>query len=134
MLKANTYNALLTAGSTVDADESGSAIAILGPTGIGSNWYPVQVAVSSTSVSNATGQLYQGPTMPQYAIASILNSSSNFLQQIGGTYTANNNSIGFVSNLTIPFGQSLIFQWLGADNGSQCALTVTGTQTATYWR
>jgi hypothetical protein len=111
----------------------GSAIAVIGPSGFGNVWVPIQVAVTCTGTSTPIGNLYIGPNLPVSNIAALL-SSSTMIQQIGGTNTANNSSIGFVSNLTVSYGQALIFQWLGGTPGSQAVMTVTGTQTAQYFR
>jgi hypothetical protein len=130
--KSNTFNALLTAGANCIIGANGTGIALTGPTGIGSNWYPIQVAVTCNSPITPIGNLYLGPSLPVKSIAGIL--SDGILQQIGYTNTANGDSIGFVSNLAVPYGQALVFQWIGAQEGSQGSLLVTGTQSATYWR
>jgi hypothetical protein len=131
-LTTKNYDALLTQSAQAVLDSSGQGIAVCAPSGIGNVWIPIQVAVTCSGVSTPTGNLYIGPNFAPSALKGLL--AATFLQNIGGTATANNDSIGFVSNLTVPFGQALIFQWTGGSSGGQAVMTVTGTQTAQYWR
>jgi hypothetical protein len=130
-----TYNAQLYTTESVTLDANGNGIVVLGPTGLGNVWAPIQVAVfTSTNVITPTGYLYTGPNVPAYVAKGEIGSVTSPFLQIGGTATANNDSIGFVSNLAVSYGEALVFQWSGGDAGAQATMSVTGSQTATYFR
>jgi len=127
-----TYPALLTASATAVLNASGNGVAVVGPSGLGSNWAPAQVAVmTSTNVSTPTAILYLGPNLPTAALLNLLNTTQ--VTNLGGTATGNNDSIGLL-NITVPYGQALFVYWQGGDAGSTAIMTVTGNQTVTYWR
>lgn len=128
----NNYSALLYANATTTFNVLGSAVASCAPTGYGNVWIPIQVAVSTTSSQSTIGTLYIGPNLPFYALAGLLGSTQ--LQNLGTAVPADGNSIGFVSNFTIPYGQAVIFAWEGGSLGSSASMSVTGTQSAIYWR
>lgn len=129
---AQTYQALLTAGAQTVLDGSGNGIAVCGPSGLGSAWVPAQVAVgTATSVSTPVAYLYLGPLLPVTALKALLATSQ--VSQLGGTSNGANDSIGLLG-IQVPQGQALIVQWLGGDAGTTATMTVTGQQTATYWR
>lgn len=132
-ITSKSFNALLQASNSVTLDGSGNGVAVCGPTGLGNVWVPIQVAVStSTNVSTPIANLYLGPLLPPMSLKVLLKTSQ--VTNLGGTATANNDSIGFVSNLTVPQGQALIVQWAGGDAGATATMVVTGTQIATYFR
>lgn len=111
---------------------NGNGLAYCGPTGIGSNWYPSQVAIStSTAVSNPEAFLYIGPLVPVYALQNLLKTTQ--VTQIANSVNGSNDSIALL-NITVPQGQALIVQWIGGDAGATAVMTVTGTQSATYFR
>jgi hypothetical protein len=131
-LRQVTYPALLTASATAVLNSAGNGVAACGPAGLGSNWAPAQVAVmTSTDVSTPTAILYLGPNLPAAALLSLLNTTQ--VTNLGGTATGNNDSIGLL-NIVVPFGQALFVYWQGGDNGATAVMTVTGSQSVTYWR
>lgn len=129
---ARTYAALLTQGATCELDADGNGLAICGPSGIGNMWQPSQVAVStSTNASTPIAFLYLGPLLPLAALAALMNTPQ--VTQLGGTSNGSNDSIGLVG-VQVPQGQALIVQWQGGDPGATGTMSVSGNQTATYWR
>jgi len=127
-----TYPALLAANATTVLNSAGNGVAVCGPSGLGSNWAPAQVAVmTSTDVSTPTAVLYLGPALPAASLLTLLNTTQ--VTNLGGTATGNNDSIGLL-NITVPFGQALFVYWQGGDAGATAVMTVTGNQSVTYWR
>lgn len=132
MIQQRTYNALLNSGAQTILDTSGNGIAVCGPTGAGATWTPVQIGVNTTTnVSTPIATLYIGAFMPVYALNIMISTAQ--ISQIAATSAGNGDSIGLVG-VIIPPGQALIVQWVGGDFGAQATMTVTGMQTATYWR
>lgn len=129
------YNALLQSSAVTTLDGEGNGIVAVGPQGIGAVWVPTQVAVStSTSASTPAGQLYLGPLLPVSNLSALL-ASPAAVGALGGTSTADSDSIGLLgSGLQVPQGQALIFVWAGGDVGATATMTVTGSQQVTYWK
>jgi hypothetical protein len=129
----HTYSALLGSSGQVKLNSSGNGIASCGPSGVGNVWQPSQIAISTSSdVSTPAANLYLGPLTPDYALATLLTTQQVTL--LGGSITGNNDSIALLSSILVPFGQALIVQWLGGDSGATAIMTVTGTQSAVYFR
>lgn len=131
--RAHTFNALLTAGNTCTLDADGNGVAACGPSGVGNVWFPAQVAVSTTTnLSTPIAFLFLGPLLPLAALAALLDTPQ--LTQLGGTSNGSNDSIGLTGAVQVPQGQALIVQWQGGDPGATGIMSVSGNQSATYWK
>ena len=96
----------------------GTATVRIGPSGLGTRWYPQQVTLSTSSgaADSSTAIGYLGPA----AVASQV----VFTSYAGG---------GDVQGLAIPMmqpGDLLTVVWSGAKNGDQATLAVIGDQQA----
>ena len=96
---------------------SGSLRLSVGPSGLGTVWYPVQVTLSTTTgpLDTSTALVYLGPLISPTTL-------------VGTVYSGN----GTVA-LAIPDmspGQTLIISWTGAKSGDTAAANVIGTMDA----
>jgi hypothetical protein len=101
-------------GQTVVAN--GSATVRIGPSGLGTLWYPNQVTLATTTgaADTSTAIGYLGPVATQSQIV--------FTSYAGG---------GDVQGLAIPLmqpGDLLTVVWSGAHNGDQATLVIIGQQ------
>lgn len=130
---AHTFDALLNAGATCTLDANGDGLAVCGPSGLGNVWVPAQVAVSTTTnVSTPIAFLFLGPLLPLAALQALMNTAQ--VTQLGGTSNGSNDSIGLTGAVQVPQGQALIVQWQGGDPGATGIMSVSGNQSATYWK
>ena len=100
--------------ATVSA--SGTATVTLGPQGVGTVWYPQQVAIGTTTgaADASTCTLFVGPLA--------------LLTQIGSqSYAGGGDSIGLAVNAMYP-GFFLVAQWSGGHAGDLAVFTVYGVQ------
>lgn len=100
---------------------SGAAMATLGPTGLGTVWYPASVVVGTnvTPFDNSQVNVYVGPAN----VPTLLQGTIPY----GGYGTV---------ALAIPEltpGLYIIVTWSGATPGSQVSANVTGTMQALSW-
>jgi len=96
---------------------SGTITLSVGPQGLGTVWYPVQVTLSTTTgvLDTSTATLWLGSGQVPNA-------------QVGQVYSGNG-----VAALAIPDmtpGQTLIVTWTGAKPGDTAALNIIGTMDA----
>lgn len=101
-------------GQTVVA--GGTATVRIGPSGLGTRWYPNQCTLSTTSgtADSSTAIGYLGPVAVQSQIV--------FTSYAGG---------GDIQGLAVPMmqpGDLLTVVWSGARNGDQATLTIVGNQ------
>jgi hypothetical protein len=105
-------------GGQVQAKAGGATLTLtVGPQGLGTVWYPVQVTLSTSigQLDTCTGTVYLGPQ----AIP---------ISQVGAVFSGN----GTVA-LAIPSmspGQLLTIQWTNATAGELCSANVIGTMSA----
>jgi len=95
---------------------SGALSLTVGPQGLGTVWYPVQITLSTTTgqLDTSTGNIYLGPLVTP---ATLVGTGFG-----NGTYA-----------LAIPPmspGQYLVIQWAGGHNGDIAAANVIGTMDA----
>jgi hypothetical protein len=107
---------LVGAQAVTQADANGNATAQIGPTGLGTVWYPVSAVVSTSSgpLDGSTCSVYVGPVQAATTLQGTLVAS-------GGA--------GVVS-LAIPQltpGATIAAVWSNAQQGAICTLNVTGT-------
>lgn len=96
---------------------SGALTLTLGPSGLGTVWYPVQVTLLTTTgvFDTSTALVYLGPLITPATIVAAID---------GGNGTA---------ALAIPSmspGQFLVVQWTGANPGDTASVNVIGTMDA----
>lgn len=95
---------------------AGKATVRIGPSGVGTRWYPQQVTLATTSgaadVSTATG--YLGP---------VATSNSVIFQ----SYTGGGDTLGLAIPMMQP-GDLLTVVWSGAHNGDWAQLVIVGDQ------
>lgn len=96
---------------------SGTLTLTLGPSGLGTVWYPVQVTLLTTTgiLDTSTALVYLGPLITPATIVAAID---------GGNGTA---------ALAIPAmspGQYLVVNWTGANPGDTASINVIGTMDA----
>lgn len=101
------------------ASAAGIATVTLGPN-VGQRWQLDNAAVStSTAVLVPQCNIYmQGSPTPD--------------NLVDGTFTGNLDSTGRVSGIPLTSGQKVTAVWTGADVGTICTLSVTGTEESGY--
>jgi hypothetical protein len=89
----------------------------VGPQGLGTVWYPVQVTLSTTTgaLDTSTALVYLGP---------LTNPNS----LVGTVYSGNGTVALAIPDMTP--GQTLIVAWSGAHPGDQAAFNIIGTMDA----
>lgn len=94
----------------------GTATVRIGPSGIGTRWYPQQITLATTTgaADNATATGYLGP---------VATSNSVIFQ----SYTAGGDVIGLAVPMMQP-GDLLTVVWTGAHNGDWAQLVIVGDQ------
>ena len=114
---------LITGGyAAVTVTAAGTAIAKVGPQGVGTVWYPQAAAISTTTGANdaSTCALYLSPLENGAAVVPST--------QIGGqSYAGGGDTIG----LAVPpmwAGYFIVAVWTGAVSGDLASLAVYGTQ------
>lgn len=108
---ANGYGAATVSGS-------GTATVTVGPQGVGTVWYPMSAAISTTSGANDTSTctLYLAPAQQPQLI-------------IGQSYAGGGDSLG-LGVPPLPPGYYIIAVWTGGHSGDLATLAVYGTQDA----
>lgn len=96
---------------------SGALTLTIGPQGLGTTWYPVQITLSTTTgvLDTSTANVYLGPLVTPATL-------------VGSLFTGN----GTVA-LAIPAmqpGQYLVISWTGGNPGDTAAANVIGTMDA----
>lgn len=96
---------------------SGALTLSVGPTGLGTTWYPVQVTLSTTTgpLDTSTALVYLG--------------SGQVATQLVGTVYSGNGTVALAIPDMSP-GQTLIVAWTGAKSGDTAALNIIGTMDA----
>jgi hypothetical protein len=108
----------LTGGQAQGVISGAGALTLqVGPQGLGTVWYPVQVTLSTTTgaLDTATALVYLGPL----ATPSTL---------VGTLYTGNGTVALAIPDMTP--GQTLIVKWTGGKSGDTAAMNVIGTMDA----
>lgn len=96
---------------------SGALSLQVGPQGLGTVWYPVQVTLSTTTgaLDTSTALVYLGPlTTPATLV---------------GTVYSGNGTVALAIPSMSP-GQTLIIAWTGGKNGDTAAANIIGTMDA----
>jgi len=97
---------------------AGAATVTVGPTGVGTRWYPVKADITTTSGTTdaSTCALYVGVI--------------SLATQIGGTsYAGGGDTFGLAGHMLQP-GDFLIAVWAGGKPGDTATLRITGDQVA----
>jgi hypothetical protein len=96
---------------------SGNLTLQVGPQGLGTVWYPVQVTLSTTTgaLDTSTALVYLGPL----ATPSTL---------VGTVYSGNGTVALAIPDMTP--GQTIIIKWTGAKSGDTAAANIIGTMDA----
>lgn len=106
-------------GGQVQAAVPGSGILTLqvGPQGLGTVWYPVQVTLSTTTgpFDTSTVNVYLGPLISPTTLV--------------GTLYSGNGTVALAIPSMSP-GQFLVIAWTGAKSGDTAAANVIGTMDA----
>jgi hypothetical protein len=108
----------LTGGQQIGTVPAGGGLTLqVGPQGLGTVWYPVQVTLSTTTgaLDTSTALVYLGPLV-----------SPNTL--VGTVYSGNGTVALAIPDMTP--GQTLIVVWSGAKSGDQAAFNIIGTMDA----
>lgn len=96
---------------------SGALTLSIGPQGLGTVWYPVQVTLSTTTgpLDTSTALVYLGPlTVPATLVATL--------------YSGNGTAALAIPSMSP--GQFLVVAWSGANPGDTAAVNVIGTMDA----
>jgi len=107
----------LTGGQAQGVIASNALMLSIGPQGLGTVWYPVQVTLSTTTgaLDTSTALVYLGPlTTPATLV---------------GTVYSGNGTVALAIPSMSP-GQFLVIKWSGAHNGDIAAANVIGTMDA----
>lgn len=107
----------LTGGQAQGIVAGGGLTLTIGPQGLGTIWYPVQVTLSTTTgtFDTSTANVYLGPlTTPATLV---------------GTLYSGNGTLALAIPPMQP-GQYLVVVWTGANNGDTAAVNVIGTMDA----
>jgi hypothetical protein len=108
----------LTGGQALAIVPASGAITLsVGPQGLGTVWYPVQVTLSTTTgaLDTSTAQVYLG--------------SGNVPNTLVGQVFSGNGTVALAIPDMTP-GQSLVVQWAGAHPGDTAAFNIIGTMDA----
>jgi hypothetical protein len=89
----------------------------VGPNGLGTIWYPVQVTLSTTTgpLDTSTALVYLGPLISPTTLV--------------GTVYSGNGTVALAIPSMSP-GQFLVVQWTGAKSGDTAAANIIGTMDA----
>jgi hypothetical protein len=108
----------LTGGQAQGQVPGGGALTLsIGPQGLGTVWYPVQVTLSTTTgpLDTSTALVYLGPlTTPATLVATI--------------YSGNGTAALAIPPMSP--GQFLVVAWTGATQGDTAAVNIIGTMDA----
>lgn len=96
---------------------SGNLTLQVGPQGLGTVWYPVQVTLSTTTgaLDTSTALVYLGPLVTPATLV--------------GTVYSGNGTVALAIPSMSP-GQTLIIAWTGGKNGDTAAANIIGTMDA----
>ena len=96
---------------------SGALTLQVGPQGLGTVWYPVQVTLSTTTgaLDTSTALVYLGPLVTPATLV--------------GTVYSGNGTVALAIPAMSP-GQTLIIAWTGGKNGDAAAANIIGTMDA----
>jgi hypothetical protein len=107
----------LTGGQAQGVIASNALQLSVGPQGLGTVWYPVQVTLSTTTgpLDTSTALVYLGPLITPATLV--------------GTVYSGNGTVALAIPSMSP-GQYLVISWTGAHNGDTAAANVIGTMDA----
>lgn len=107
----------LTGGQAQGQIAGGALTLSVGPQGLGTVWYPVQVTISTTTgpLDTSTALVYLG--------------AQGVPSTLVGTVFSGNGTVALAIPSMTP-GQVLIVSWSGANNGDTAAVNIIGTMDA----
>lgn len=108
----------LTGGQAQGVISGGGALSLtIGPSGLGTIWYPVQVTLGTTTgaLDTSTALVYLGPLVTPATLV--------------GTVYSGNGTVALAIPSLSP-GQTLIVKWTGGNSGDIAAVNVIGTMDA----